>query len=105
MPAKSPLLKNSIHLALAASISAFWANAGALIPTTNAITNAMLRMINSLGLSNIPASLSGSSSSGHRLLSASKRPDRPYQAGRCKALGEDQEPSPSGDEPGDGGIF
>ena len=41
MPAKSPLLKNSIHFALAASISAFWANAGALIPTTNAITNAM----------------------------------------------------------------
>jgi hypothetical protein len=33
---------------------------------------------------------------------ASKRRDRPYLAGRSKALGEDQEPAASGDGPGDG---
>jgi hypothetical protein len=33
---------------LTASISAFWADAGAINPTKNAITSAMLRMINSI---------------------------------------------------------
>src|SRR5690349_12228921 len=45
MPAKSPLLKSSIHFALAASISAFCAIAGTLVTATNAITNPILRMI------------------------------------------------------------
>src|SRR5277367_4277416 len=44
MPAKSPLLKKSIHFAFAASISAFWAKAGAISPTTNTDTNAILRI-------------------------------------------------------------
>jgi hypothetical protein len=34
----------------------------------------------------------------------SKRWDRPYQDGLVEALGENQEPQPSGDEPGHGSI-
>src|SRR5260221_7413605 len=44
MPAKSPLLKKSIHFAFTASMSAFWANAGAISAATKAITGAILRM-------------------------------------------------------------
>src|SRR6516162_11950030 len=44
MPAKSPLLKNSIHFAFTASISAFWANAGAIEPAISAIAKAIPRM-------------------------------------------------------------
>src|SRR5262249_29711065 len=44
--AKSPLLKNSIHFAFTASISAFSANADAISPATKVITNAILRMTN-----------------------------------------------------------
>jgi len=43
-PAKSPLLKNSIHFEFTASISAFWANAGAMSAAIKAIVGAMLRM-------------------------------------------------------------
>jgi hypothetical protein len=38
------LLKKSIHFAFTASISAFWANAGAMSATTKAIIGAILRM-------------------------------------------------------------
>jgi hypothetical protein len=44
IPAKSPLLKSSIHFAFTASISAFWENACAFSPAMNAITSANLRM-------------------------------------------------------------
>src|SRR5262245_7756806 len=47
-PAKSPLLKKSIHFAFTASISAFWANAGALSAARKAITAAILRMVDGL---------------------------------------------------------
>src|SRR5262249_23799009 len=43
-PAKSPLLKKSIHFAFTVSISAFWANAGIISPTTKAIASAIVRM-------------------------------------------------------------
>src|SRR5262249_25387364 len=43
-PAKSPLLKKSIHFAFTASISVFWANAGKISPTTKAIASAIVRM-------------------------------------------------------------
>src|SRR5258707_7514178 len=43
-PAKSPWLKKSLYSASTASISAFWANAGAISAATRAITGAILRM-------------------------------------------------------------
>src|SRR5262249_32780890 len=43
-PTKSPSLKKSIHFAFTASISAFWANAGKISPTTKAIASAIVRM-------------------------------------------------------------
>src|SRR5262245_61274875 len=43
-PTKSPLLKKSIHFAFTVSISAFWANAGIISPTTKAIASAIVRM-------------------------------------------------------------
>src|SRR3954447_18083943 len=48
MPAKSPLLNNSVHFAFTASIAAFWANPGVASPANKAIASAILRMIRSL---------------------------------------------------------
>src|SRR5438270_4555264 len=44
-PPKSPLLKKSIHLALAASISDFWAEADPIDASINTITSAILLMV------------------------------------------------------------
>src|SRR5213080_2441819 len=85
MPSKSPLLKNSIHLAFTASISACWATDGAMSPAKNAIDSAILRIINSaLRFQKVPIALR------HTQRNAVSQWQPPYsrKAARSLQLGE-----------------